>query len=128
MNVELLNQIMQVCVVPLLGILTKFLVDFLTSKKEEAKANTDSVTAKKYLDMITDTVTRCVIATNQTYVNSLKAEGLFDADAQKEAFQKTMDSVLAILSEDAKNYIQETTSDLNKYLTELIEAEVNVRR
>lgn len=128
MNVELLNQIMQVCVVPLLGILTKFLIDFLTSKKEEAKANTDSVTAKKYLDMITDTVTRCVIATNQTYVNSLKAEGLFDADAQKEAFQKTMDSVLTILSEDAKNYIQETTNDLNKYLTELIEAEVNVRR
>jgi hypothetical protein len=33
--------------------------------------------------MITTTVINCVIATNQTYVDSLKASGSFDAEAQK---------------------------------------------
>jgi hypothetical protein len=32
---------------------------------------------------------------------------------------------MAILSDDAKEYITETTGDLNVYLTQLIEAEVN---
>jgi hypothetical protein len=36
--------------------------------------------------MATDTITNCVIATNQTYVNSLKEQGKFDEAAQKEAF------------------------------------------
>ena len=35
------------------------------------------------------TVIDCVIATNQTYVDALKAEGKFDADAHREAFKKT---------------------------------------
>jgi len=78
--------------------------------------------------MIFDTITKCVIATNQTYVNSLKEQNAFDAEAQKTAFNKTMNAVLEILSEDAKQYIIETTGDLNTYLTNLIEAEVNKNR
>ena len=78
--------------------------------------------------MIFDTIIKCVIATNQTYVNSLKEQNAFDAEAQKTAFNKTMNAVLEILSEDAKQYIIETTGDLNTYLTNLIEAEVNKNR
>jgi hypothetical protein len=75
--------------------------------------------------MIYNTVSNCVIATNQTYVNSLKESGNFDEVAQKEAFNKTLTAVLAILTNDAKAYITEVTGDLNIYLTQLIEAEVN---
>jgi hypothetical protein len=39
-----------------------------------------------------------------------------------------MESVLEILSSDAKQYIIETTGDLNTYLTNLIEAAVNKNR
>ena len=39
-----------------------------------------------------------------------------------------MESVLEILSSDAKQYIIETTGDLNTYLTNLIEAAVNENR
>lgn len=128
MTMELVTQIFQICIVPLLGILTKFLVDFLNAKRDEAKAQTDNVTAQKYITMICNTVTDCVIATNQTYVNSLKEAGAFDEDAQKEAFNKTLTAVLAILSDDAKEYISEATGDVNTYLTQLIEAEVNKNR
>lgn len=128
MTMELVVQIFQVCIIPLLGVLTKFLVDFLNAKRDEAKANTDSVIAQKYIDMIYTTVSDCVIATNQTYVNSLKDAGIFDETAQKEAFNKTLDAILAILSDDAKEYITQATGDVNTYLTQLIESEVNKNR
>lgn len=122
---EIVIQIIQVCVIPLLGILTKFLVDFLSAKRDELNSKIDSEIAQKYINMIYQTVVDCVIATNQTYVESLKKSGSFDEAAQKEAFNRTMSAVMAILSDDAKEYIAEATGDLNTYLTQLIEAEVN---
>lgn len=125
---EIIIQIFQLCIIPLLGILTKYLVDYLNAGRDELNAKTENETAQKYTTMIFDTITKCVIATNQTYVNSLKEQNAFDAEAQKTAFNKTMNAVLGILSEDAKQYIIETTGDLNTYLTNLIEAEVNKNR
>lgn len=125
---EIIIQIFQLCIIPLLGILTKYLVDYLNARRDELNAKTENETAQKYTTMIFDTITKCVIATNQTYVNSLKEQNAFDAEAQKTAFNKTMNAVLEILSEDAKQYIIETTGDLNAYLTNLIEAEVNKNR
>lgn len=78
--------------------------------------------------MVADTIATCVVATNQTYVNSLKEKGEFGIEAQKEAFQKTLDAVLAILTEDAKEYLKVVYGDLNKYLTTQIEAMVNVNK
>ena len=128
MTLELITQIFQICVIPLLGILTKFIIDFLAAQRDKLNADTESEIAKKYTSMIFDTVTRCVIATNQTYVDTLKKEGKFDAEAQKAAFNKTMQAVLAVLSDDAKQYIQETTGDINTYLTQLIESLVNEKK
>ena len=42
----------------------------------------------KYLSMLTETITSCVIATNQTYVEALKKEGKFDLEAQKLRLRK----------------------------------------
>lgn len=125
MNSEIIQDIWQICIIPILGILTAFIVKFLKTKSEEILGKVDNDTAKKYIRLITETITNCVIATNQTYVDSLKKEGKFDEEAQKTAFEKTLNAVLTILSEDAKVYIKETTGDLNTYLSQMIEAEVN---
>lgn len=124
----MITEIVQVCIIPLLGILTKYLVDFLTAKKDEIKTKTTSELVSKYYDMIFDTVTRCVIATNQTYVESLKQKGAFDEAAQKEALNRTLNAVMLMLSDDIKDYIAEVTGDLKTYLTQLTEAEVNSQK
>lgn len=125
---ELLTQIFQICVIPILGILTKYLVDYLNAKREELKVKTDNEVASKYIDMISQTITDCVIATNQTYVDSLKASGSFDKEAQEKAFNSTLEAILAILSDDAKDYIANITGDMNAYLINQIEATVNANR
>lgn len=122
---ELLTEIFEVCIIPLLGVLTAFAVQYLRAKSKEIIAGLDNDAAQEYIKMITDTVTNCVIATNQTYVETLKKQNKFDADAQKVAFEKTLNAVIAVLSDDAKEYIVKTTGDLNTYLTNLIEAKVN---
>lgn len=125
---ELIKQIFEVCLFPLLGILTAFLIVFISKKAQELKAKTNNELYSKYIDMLEQTIINCVIATNQTYVDALKREGKFDGEAQKIAFQKTYDSVMAILSEDAKTYLNEAIGDLQAYIINQIEAQVNLNK
>ena len=124
----LLYQIFDLCVIPLLGVLTMYLVQFIRLKSQEITDKTDSDLADKYIQMLTDTITTCVIATNQTYVESLKAQGKFDLNAQKEAFNLTKDAVMTILSAEAQVYLSTAVGDLNAYITKKIEAEVNLNK
>ena len=112
-------------IIPAISVLTVFIVSFIKSKKEELKKKIDNELMAKYIDMLAETVCTCVIATNQTYVNSLKEQGKFDAEAQKIAFQKTYDAVMNILSEEAVKYLTTFYGDLETTITELIEEKVN---
>ncbi len=78
--------------------------------------------------MLDQTIIDCVIATTQTYVESLKKQGAFDADAQKLAFTKTYTNVMKILSEDAKEYLQEAMGDLEAYVYNKIESQVKLTK
>lgn len=118
-------QIFEVCLIPLLGVLTTYLVKFIKIKAAEIADKTNNDMAKKYIEMLGDTITNCVIATNQTYVETLKKQGKFDEAAQKIAFEKTYQAVLDTLSDEAKVYLANIYGDLNALLTNRIEAEVN---
>lgn len=122
---NILQQIFELCIIPLLAIITRSLVIYISTKKEELKSKTDNELAKKYLDLLNDTIANCVIATNQTYVEALKKGNAFTADAQKAAFEKTYQAVIATLSEEAQKYLPEVVGDLQTYITQKIEASVN---
>lgn len=125
---ELLYKIAEVCLIPLLGVLTAFFIKWLKAKEAELLVKVENDTADKYVSMVAQTITDCVIATNQTYVETLKKQGSFDTEAQKIAFQKTLDAVIAVLSDDAKAYLSELYGDVTAYLTTRIEAEVNLQK
>ena len=118
--------IFKLCIIPILGILTKWLISFIQGKINEANAKTDNELTQKYLTMFGNTVTQCVLATNQTYVEALKKEGKFDLEAQKIAFEMTKDAIIMILQGEVLDYISEIISDLDTYIDEQIEANVNL--
>lgn len=122
---NILQQIFELCIIPLLAIITRSLVIYISTKKDELKNKTDNELAKKYLDLLNDTIANCVIATNQTYVEALKKGNAFTADAQRAAFEKTYQAVIATLSEEAQKYLPEVVGDLQTYITQKIEASVN---
>ena len=125
---NLLNDIFQVCIIPLLGVLTTYLVKYIQIKMEEIQVKTENELIDKYLSMLASTVTECVIATNQTYVETLKKEGKFDLEAQKKAFEMTKDAVMMILTEEAQEYLSAAVGDLNIFIAQQIEAAVNVEK
>lgn len=120
----MVKEILEGVLIPLLIILTRYLIVFLNAKRNELKEKTNNDLANKYIDMIYTTVTNCVIATNQTYVDALKEQGSFDKTAQTIAFNQTLEAVKRMLSTDALNYIHSITEDTDFYLTKLIEASV----
>lgn len=124
----LLYQILEVCVIPLLGILTAYIVKFINIKSAEIQNKVDNDTADKYIAMLADTISACVIATNQTYVETLKKQNAFTAEAQKEAFNLTYNAVIAVLTDEAKEYLTAIYGDLTAYITNKIEAEVNISK
>lgn len=120
--------IFQVCLIPLLAILTKYLVAWIQVKTKELTDTKDNEMFTKYMTLLSDTVINCVVTTNQTYVNTLKEQGKFDAEAQKEAFNKTYEAVMRILTDDAKKYLSEVLGDLDLYINTMIESQVNFQK
>jgi hypothetical protein len=125
---DLIAQIFEVCIIPLMGILTAYFVKWIGVKTEELKEETKNEKTEKYLDMLNNTITNCVIATTQTYVDTLKAQGAFDMEAQKTAFTMTYEAVAKLLTDEATEYLNEAVGDLNLYITQKIEAEVNLNK
>ena len=125
---NLLADIFEVCIIPLLAVLTTYLVKYIQVKSAEITEKSDNALIDKYTTMLADTISACVLATNQTYVESLKKQGTFDAEAQKTAFNMTLNAVMSILSNEAKEYLSEAFGDLNSYITSQIEASVNMNK
>ena len=80
--------------------------------------------ARKYLEDVADAVGTAVTYTSQTYVDRLKSDGKFTPEKQAEALQLAVNTALALLTEEARNFLAEAYGDLNDYLVSKIEAEV----
>lgn len=125
---NIISQLFEIVIFPLLAIGSVYLITLIKVKIQEIKQAKEDAIYVKYLTMLEDTIVNCVISTTQTYVEALKKQGKFDADAQKIAFTKTYTNVMAILSKDAKKYLEEAIGDLETYVYNKIEAEVNLTK
>jgi hypothetical protein len=124
----LVYKILEVCIVPLLGILTTYFVKYVKTKSLEIQNKIDNDTADKYIRMADETISSCVIAVTQTYVDALKKENAFTKEAQKEAFKMAYNSVMSLLTVEAKDYLTNIYGDLSAYIATRIEAEVQLRK
>ena len=124
----LLYQVLEVCVIPLLGLLTAYVIKFINAKSAELQAKVENDTADKYIAMLDSTICACVIATTQTYVDALKKDNAFTKEAQVEAFNLTFNAVMSVLTDEAKKYLTSIYGDLNAYITNKIEAEVQINK
>ena len=70
-------------------------------------------------------VNKAVITTNQTFVNELKKQGKFDKEAMEEAYRRTYESIVALLSQSFFEYIDKEAIDIDTLLKNMIEASVS---
>ena len=128
MTMEFINEIFNTCVFPLISILSVYAIKLVKAKIAKLSSEKDNELEKKYLEMLDVTISNCVMATTQTYVDALKAQGDFNANAQTTAFNMTKDAVLKLLTDEAQVYITSAVGDLNLYITQKIEAEVKYNK
>lgn len=120
----IITDIFQVVLIPLLGLAVSYFIKWVNAKASALAAEAQNDTQAKYINMLAETIAACVVATNQTYVDSLKEQGKFDGEAQKKAFNMTFEAVKATLTAEAEKYLQEVLGDLDTYIKNYIEAEV----
>ena len=95
-----------------------YLFALLRSKVKHSKV-------QAYLYRAEDYLASAVTMVNQTFVEQLKKDGVFDADAQAQAFQMAMDAWLDMMNEEMKRIIMEEVGNFDAWAETIIEAKVN---
>lgn len=117
----LFQEIFEACIIPLLIIFARYFAKYVNKRADEI----DNEQAKEYTKMLADIIKKATIKTNQTYVDALKNQNLFDDEAQAEAFKRTYKNVIDILSKESIEVLETLYNDLYSYISTTIEAEVS---
>lgn len=118
---EVLQNVLYAIITAAVPVLTGFLCKWLSSLYENNKVKIKNEKAQATIGQVTDMIVAAVETTTSTYVKQLKAENLFDADAQKEAFNKTFQAVQKQLTEESVQILSEVYGDVETYITNKIE-------
>ena len=121
---EFLLNSLQTIFLALVSLATAYVCAFFKKKNAQISEQTENDRAKHYLEEISSAVITAVAATSQTYVDALKGNNAFTAEAQKEALCKAYNTAIAIISPAALDFVTEAYGDLEEYLTAKIEETV----
>ena len=80
--------------------------------------------AQEMLSSAVTTVSDVVKQVYQTYVEALKGQNAFTAEAQKEALAKALETIEAVLPEKVKAYLTDNFGNMEAWLTTQIEAAI----
>lgn len=118
---EFLQNLLYAIISAAIPVLTVYAVKFLQSLYENNKNKIKNENIRETLNRVTDMIVAAVETTTSTYVKQLKAENLFDADAQKQAFNMTYETVKKQLTAESSAIIEDVYGDVEAYLTSRIE-------
>ena len=118
---EFIQELLFAIIAAAVPVATTFLCKWLVSLSEANKVKVKNEKVQSTVKLVTDMIVAAVETTTSTYVKQLKAENLFDADAQKEAFNRTFETVKKQLTEDSQKIITEAYGDVETYITNKIE-------
>ena len=125
---QILEILMTLVIIPSIPIIVKYLVEAFQEWSALKAEEIDNETITEYILDITDTIAQAVTCTTQTYVETLKAQGKFDEEAQRVAFAKTKTIVMKLLAEDAKEFIALMYGDVDLWIDTKIEQIVNIQK
>ena len=118
---EFLQNLLIAVITAAVPVATAFLCKWLSSLYERNKTRIKNEKAQAVLGQVSDMIVAAVETTTSTYVKQLKADNLFSAEAQKEAFNKTFETVKKQLTEESQAIITEVYGDIETYLINKIE-------
>ena len=119
---EFVKDLLYILITAVVPVLTTYICKFLYTKWTESKTNIKNEQVQDTLDKVTNMALDVVQSTNQTFVDSLKKNGEFTKEAAIEAFNKSKETILKMLSDNAVTIITDIYGDVDVYLDTLIES------
>lgn len=126
---DVLDKILMAIITIAIPYLVPYLVKFFKTKIDEEKNNGSLIFANTLIQMACDIVLQAVENTSQTYVDSIKNGGsVLNSSQQKEAFNKSKELALKMLSEGMKEVITTAYGDFDVWLNSKIEQTVRLTK
>ena len=121
---ELLSKVLYAVLAVVVPIITKALIDFIKAKSSATIAGIKNEALRIGVQDAMNAVYTAVTTVNQTYVDEMKSKNMFDAAAQKEALEKSMDLAKELMTQAAKDAINSLYGLVDPWLTANIETAV----
>lgn len=116
--------VLQALILAIVPILAGYVIQFIRAKAASLRLSTDNSFIWNIINLVESIVTNVVAYVQQTYVDNLKADGKFDVEEQKIAFEKAYNGVVELVSEEQKALIESVFGNFGDWLSVLIEAAV----
>jgi hypothetical protein len=113
---------------PLAQVLVTVILALVVALANTARKKTSNAYALNYLNYLEDVVRQAVVATNQTYVDAIKAgaeDGKLTAEEAEMAFAETYDAIRAIVTAEGETLAKRVVGDFGKWLENAIESMVS---
>lgn len=117
--INIISVLVTAVILPLISFAGTKLISWLNAKVKDENA-------KMQLIVATTIVKNAVLTVFQTYVDSLKASGTFNAQAQKTALLKAKEIALSQMTAEVKEYIIKNYGDIENWLTTQIESTIKL--
>ncbi len=117
--INIISVLVTAVILPLISFAGTKLISWLNAKVKDENA-------KMQLTVATNIVTNAVLTVFQTYVDSLKESGTFNAQAQSTALLKAKEIALSQMTAEVKEYIIKNYGDIENWLTTQIEATIKL--
>lgn len=125
MSNEVMNLIETLVLAPLIIAISSFLVALIRQQTFKIEEKIKDEKAKRMLEIAENVVSQAVATVSQTYVDGLKKDGIFDTDAQKEAFEMSKDKIYMLLTTDALQAVKDNYGNVEEWINTKIEETIN---
>lgn len=121
---EFITDLLYILITAAVPVLTTYVCKFLYAKWTEGQVKIENEKISTTLDSVVTMVLDVVESVNQTFVDELKKKGEFTKESAEEAFNKSKETAIKMLSNEAADIITMVYGDVDVYLDTLIEATV----
>lgn len=125
MSNEIINLIETLVLAPMVIAISSFLIALLRQQTAKIEEKIKDEKAKRMLEIAENVVSQAVATVSQTYVDGLKKDGIFDTDAQKEAFEMSKDKIYMLLTTDTLQAVKDNYGNVEEWINTKIEETIN---
>ena len=125
---DILQQVLYVVITVVVPIFVTYLVNLIRSFVQKTTENIKNEKIRTLIGYAGDAISLSVSTVSQTYVDALKKQGTFNAEAQSIAKRMAVDKAKALITKEMKNAIETVYTNFDSYLENYIEGIVRASK